>query len=105
MYKHIELDIISTDDSNVEFKIGTQTHRGDNFGVDGSNYFKTTHLVLRSEVYPQAFVGSDLFCLRGSAHKYDNQVLNVTRETFQKLQMSIHEYNDYFSEPLPDMEL
>ena len=81
------------------FKIVEQTHRECEFGKDGQTYFQGSKLRLTSLSYPELsyFYRKDVY-VQGADRFKDWQILLVTDEEMQDIELTIKEYNDFFTD-------
>ena len=88
--KKIELEIIKVEKGETTFKIKSQTHRGWDFGIDGSNRFFHRDCILDSAYFPMYDYSpmSTQFILyvRGKQSFRDNEEIRVFNSVFDQIE-------------------
>lgn len=92
--KFIELEIISVTETGVEFRISNQSHRGKDFGDNGS-FMARNNFRLESVVRPEA-KGAILF-VKGGLRYLDDIEMYASKHLFPRYASAIEEYNNFYS--------
>ena len=92
--RHIELEVVGSEDGFVAFKIKEQTHRGEEFSCHGSAFMSSTECLLESCRSPMVEECYDRLFVRGSNTEDDNTVLTASLEFFEKIKAAVAEYNE-----------
>jgi len=89
----LKLGNIVVEGNQVSFQIVEQSHRGEEFGLDGTGRFEATNgWFLASEENPE--VMSFSLCCRGKSTGDDNDVLTTDLKTFARIVDAVKEYNE-----------
>jgi hypothetical protein len=81
----------------MSLQIVEQSHRGKEFGYNGSNEFTSKNgITIRSIDIPWCEQNSDTLYVRGASTDYDNDTMHVYPEYVPKILAAVDEYNAYF---------
>ena len=96
--KWLILQYINTIDDMVSFKVDDQSHRGLDFGQDGSYPFIAKDGFGMESMSLPEFAAECDNCLyvRGRDERRDNDIVFVPIDTWHRIKEAVQEYNDYF---------
>lgn len=105
MKKHIEYIIKTNFSKLIDVTIVEQSHRGFQFGNDGTCRFSVPVIldkeyILLSEFFPgldqDTFEKRHVFHVRGNTHQFDNIAISMTPVQFVIWKTLVKKYNDFF---------
>lgn len=89
----IELIVIEADNNFIYFKIGKQTHRGDDFPFKGNSFKASNGVLLKSLVSPEYDPTFNTLFVKGMDEYKDNRILRCNPSDFYLICEAITEYN------------
>ena len=99
MKKTLKIEVIGRIKGIVTFKITEQSHRHEEFGVNGRRFTTSNNIDLFSACGPawSARLHGDnpLLYVRGSGSIYDNDNIAVSKYNFKRIEKAIAEYNAF----------
>lgn len=99
MKKTLKIKVISRTKGIVTFKIAEQSHRGEDFGINGAGFMASNDIDLFSACGPawSAHLHGDnpLLYVRGCGGRHDNDNIAVGTYNFSRIKKAIAEYNAF----------
>ena len=94
--KKLILKYINSNAGKVSFRIKEQSHRGNDFGDNGSYFDAKNDLMIASDGYPAVYNQRKLsFYCRGRNRDSDNSEVTVTYSIWEEIKVAVKEYNEY----------
>lgn len=91
--RHIDIAVDAVEDDRVTFRITGQTHRENDFSVNGSEFESSSGYRLRSEGYPEVGESGGVLFVRGRRDDGDDLKMTASFDIFAKIMEAVTEYN------------